>query len=104
MDSPAQTLYWTLRHGQRRQLAEQFGVYTAADRQLGDIAAARAWLKRLSDCGSLGQALAKARHMHFHQLREIEETLRWRGAHALSDELEHWRDHHYRLLALAAGD
>jgi hypothetical protein len=105
MDRPGETLYWTLSHGQRGQLAERFGVCNPADWQMGEVPAAKLWLKRLRDCGSLGPALGRARQLHLAELRQLEDTLRTPGSQAWRQALEEWRDRHYMLLSLtAAGD
>lgn len=104
MDNPSLVLYWTLRHGQRRQIAEEFGVIRAADRRMGDLQSARLWLGRLRDGGSLAKALERARRLHQTELRRIETNIREYGAHSWRTELESWRDHKYRLLALSESE
>lgn len=100
MDNPSLTLYWCLTHGQRRQIAVAFGVVRAADGQLGELPAAALWLKRLDACGSIADVLARARRLHQTELRQIEEGIRRAAPRTWRDELEHWREFKYRLLAM----
>lgn len=100
LDNPSITLYWCLRHGQRRQIAEQFGVWRAGDGQIGEQPVAQLWLRRLSACGSIVPALDRVRDLHQSELRRIETTIREYGAQAWRAELETWRTHKYHLLAL----
>lgn len=103
LDNPSIALYWCLRHGQRRQIAEQFGATRDADHRLCDVVAARLWLRRLDRSGSFARAMIRARVLHQNELRRIENSIRIAGAHGWRDELEEWRDHKYHLLALSAG-
>lgn len=101
LDNPNTTLYWCLRHGQRRQIAEEFKVWRSSDNQIGEVPVAALWLKRLSACGSIAPAMARARRLHHAELRRIEDSLHFSGAQRWRDELEAWRDHKYQLLALS---
>lgn len=100
LDNPQFTLYWSLAHGQRRRIAEQFGVVRDGDKRLGVLTQAQVWLRRLGRCGSIVPALARARQLHQHELRRIEDVIRAGGLYAKLGELEIWRDYKYHLLEL----
>lgn len=100
VDNPNAVLYWCLRHGQRRRIATQFGVLRPTDGGLGELPAAAIWLKRLDACGSIAPAMERARQLHHAELRDIEDNIRSAKPRVWRDELEHWREFKYRLLAL----
>jgi len=104
MDNAQEVLYWTLPLAQRHTIAHKFGVCHAADRDdyPDECQRSAAWLRRLQRGGSFADAMKLAARYHWFTLRHLEEALVERRARAMRDQLEHYRDQQYRLLAYAA--